>query len=51
MPLQPATVIRLERENEDADTWQCYVDYDKIASGGLFLQSVQNIPISHGYME
>jgi hypothetical protein len=41
----------LERRTEEADGWQRYMDYEKIASGGLFLWSVQNIPISHGYMK
>jgi hypothetical protein len=41
----------LESETEEADRWQCYVDYEKIASGGVFLSGVQNIPISHGYMK
>jgi hypothetical protein len=41
----------LELETEEVDGWECYLDYEKIASGGLFLWSVRNIPISHGYMK
>lgn len=51
MPLLSAIEMGLESETEQADRWQCYVDYEKIASGGLFVWSVQNIPISHGYIK
>jgi hypothetical protein len=37
MPLLSAIEMGLESETEQADRWQCYVDYEKIASGGLFV--------------